>query len=185
MKPAVSPTKDPLFLRFIHRELSTSDLLNMFARSSDKFTKETAENALVNPPDLDEFRKEIDDAVRDIIREGAGEEFKAFVNHYMQDSLIEDVQTMPGQFGENITRTARVKDAESPWVQGLLCYNLCLYLKVYGTECLKACKMCGKIFAHKGQYGVYCTDQCKAKGKLGSKAKEPPSTKTGLFGPIS
>ena len=184
MKPAAAPTKDPLFLRFINREMGVTDLLNVFARSSDQFTRETAEKALETPPDLDDFRREIEDAVRDIVREGAGEEFKAFVNHYM-DSLIEDVQTMPGQFGENITRTARVKDAESPWVAGLLCYNLCLYLKVYGTECLKICKVCGKIFAHKGQYGVYCTDQCKAKGKQVSKAKEPPSTKGGLFGPIS
>jgi hypothetical protein len=166
--------KDPLFLRFINRETPVIEMLSSFSRSGDKSTREAAGKALENPPDLEEFRTELTEAVTDIVKEGAGEEFKVFVNHYM-DSLVEDVDSRPSQLGENITRMARIKDVDGPWIQGFICYNLCLYLKAFGTECLKKCKVCGKIFAHKGAYAIYCSDPCKAKGKkmFGAKEKDP------------
>lgn len=156
---------NPLFLRFINNELSVSDLLTIFSRASDPFTSETAIKALEDPPDLESFKKELTDAVRDIAREGPGEEFKAFVNNYMEPSLIEDVSNFASQFGENVTRTARVKDADSPWVEGLLCYNVCMYIKAFGLDSLKSCRVCSKLFSHKGKYAVYCSDSCKAQGR--------------------
>jgi len=164
-------TKEPLFLRFMNRELGAADLLNIFSRSGDKATKEAAEAALAIPPDLDGFRKELSDAVDDIVVKGAGEEFRAFANHHMA-CLVEDVESRDGTFGENVDRTARVGDPTGPWVQGFVCYNLCLYLRVFGTECLKKCTICGKVFANKGKFAVYCSDPCKAKGKKISNAKE-------------
>lgn len=156
---------NPLFLRFINRELSTGDLLTIFSLSSDPLTSETSLKALENLPDLENFRIELTDAVRDIIREGFGEEFKAFVNNYMESSLIEDVSNKVSQFGENVFRTARIKDPDSDWVQGFLCYNVCMYIKAFGLENLKSCRVCSKLFSHKGKYAVYCNDSCKAVGR--------------------
>lgn len=151
----------PLFIRFLNKEIGVSDLLNIYSRSSDPFTSETANKLMEDPPDLEKFRIELTDAVRDIISHGPGEEFKAFVNHYMEPALIEDINRHSSQFGENTSRTVRIKDADSNWIQALLCYNTILYIKAFGLESLKICKVCSKFFSHKGKYAVYCSDSCK------------------------
>jgi predicted nucleic acid-binding Zn ribbon protein len=157
--------RDPLFLRFINREMNATDLLNSFSKSFDPLTQEAVQAALQNPPDLESFRTELTDAVRDLITTGLGDEFKGFVNHYMRDSLEEDIQSQDSHYGESISRSARVKDLKAPWIQGFLCYNLCLYIKTFGLEELKICKVCGKFFDHKGKKAVYCSDNCKEKGR--------------------
>jgi hypothetical protein len=154
-----------LFIRFVNKEVGVSDLIETFLNSPEVKTKDAAVLASQNPPDLEPFRKELTDAVRDLIRVGLAEEFSAFVNHYMEDSLEEDVERVESQLGQNISRTARVKDPSAPWIQGFICYNLCLYIKAFGLQDLKSCRVCGKIFDHKGKYAVYCSDLCKAKSK--------------------
>lgn len=165
---------EPLFLRYLNKELSTVDLLNIFTRSSDPLTAETATEALNSDsfPDMEKFRLELKEAVYDIIKEGLGEEFKAFVNHYMEPALIEDIDNQKAQFGENVSRTARIKDPDAEWLPAFLCYNLCLYIKAFGLESLKSCRVCFKLFSHKGKYAVYCSDPCKNAGRHQQK-KEP------------
>lgn len=155
-------SKNPLFLRFLNQNTSIYEMLKSFSQSKDPYTSNTAIEAMEDPPDLEEFRTEFKDAVSDIIKEGPGEEFSAFVDHYMAPSLEEDVKTIKGQRGENVFRVARVKDKNEPWVQGLICYNLCLYIRAFGLSALKSCKVCSKFFAHKGKYALYCSDACKA-----------------------
>lgn len=157
--------RNPLFMRFLNKEVGVADLLSAYTQSPDSLTVSTAEKALLNPPDLMAFRGELLEAVHDIIHGGVGQEFIAFVNNYMQPSLDEDVSTSPSQLGEDMSRSARVKDPDTPWVQGMLCYNLCLYIKAFGLENLKCCKVCGKFFDHKGKYAVYCNDKCKTSAK--------------------
>lgn len=170
-------TREPLFLRFINKELGVSDLLYSFSKSPDPLTLDAVQKATQTPPDLDSFRIEITDAVRDIVTVGIGEEFKAFVNNYMAESLEEDVQTADSKFGESISRMARVKDPSAPWIQGFLCYNLCLYIKVFGLEKLKVCKTCGKFFINQKKFdALYCGNSCKIKGKETSRfQKKRPS----------
>jgi hypothetical protein len=155
--------KNPLFLRFINRKIGVFDLLNSFASSPDPLTAETARNAADNPPDLEEFRQELEEAVRDLSKEGLGEEFKAFVNHYMEDSITQITENKKTTFGENRSHLAYVKDPDSTWIQGFLCFNLSLYIKAFGLDSLKTCKTCGTLFAHKGKWAVYCEDTCNPK----------------------
>ena len=157
--------KNPLFLRFINRKVGIVDLLQTFAQSRDPMTAEAAKKALENPPDLDKFRNELEEAVRDLAKEGLGEEFKAFVNHYMEPSIVQTFDSEKTPFGENRYHSAFIKDINSTWVQGFICYNLCLYIKAFGLEELKICKTCGNIFCHKGKWAVYCEDICKSKKK--------------------
>jgi|GEM_PF-2818269 len=154
--------KNPLFLRYINKETSVTDLLLTLSRMNDKKTSEAATRLLNEVPDLEEFHKELTDAVNDLVKDGVSEEFKAFVNHYLE-SLEEDLETKDTKFGENRTQTARIKNEEGPWLQGFICYNLCLYIKTFGMENLKRCRVCGKLFAHKGKWAVYCSDPCKNK----------------------
>lgn len=157
--------KSPLFLRYLNNEVSTGDLLSFYAKSPDSYTSQIAIKTQENPPDLGMFHKELKDAISDIISEGLAEEFVAFVNNYMEPSLIEDIESLDCTQGQNVSRTARVRDEDSPWIQGLICYNLCLYVKAYGLDNLKKCRICGKFFNHKGKYAVYCSDGCKASSK--------------------
>lgn len=157
--------KAPLFLKFANREISIDEMLESFSRSPDSYTSKAVVKARAHPPELEDFREELKDAVTDIIKEGPGEEFKAFVNHYMEEALEEDIETEKGQLGKNVFRTARVKDMSKTWVQGFICYNLCLYIRAFGLGALKKCKVCGKFFNHKGKYAVYCSDSCKSQRK--------------------
>lgn len=161
--------KNPLFLKFINREVGISDILRSFANSPNSHTAEVAVRAMDKVIDLDPFRVELEEAVRDILKEGFGDEFKAFVNNYMEPSLVEEQVVTQGPLGESRVQIATVKDEDQPWVQGFLCYNLCLYLKAFGTDELKACKICSKLFSHKGKFASYCSDTCK-KEKKGSEA---------------
>jgi len=165
------PHTDPLFMRFLNREVTVADMLLTFSRSEDTITARAANERLTNPPDLYEFHQELSGAVRDIAKYGVGAEFRAFVNHYMEKSITEDLLTEKSPYGENSSRIARVKNPDEPWVQGLICYNVCLYIKAYGLENLKICKVCDKLFLHKGKWAVYCSDACKEKGK--NLGKEP------------
>jgi len=158
----VETHKTPMFLKFLNKELGIMDLLSSFTRADDTLTASAASQALEKTPDLTEFRSELDDAVEDLISNGVSEELKAFVNHYM-DCLQEDVETSTTPLGENRSHIARVKDKTGPWVQGFICYNLALYIKVFGVADLKKCRVCGKKFAHKGKYAVYCSPACKSK----------------------
>lgn len=169
--------KNPLFLQFINKEVGVLDLINLFSKSEDRLTQEACAAAREEPPDLQEFHKEMLDAVNDIVKDGMDEEFSAFVNNYMEESIVEDLETSKGTTGENVSRTARVKDPTAPWIQGLICYNLVLYIKAFGTSCLKKCRICGKLFANKGQYAIYCSDSCKTVGKKTGHAKEPDDFK--------
>jgi hypothetical protein len=162
-KENVIGNKNPLFLRFINREVGYSDLIRIFSNSPDTHTADIARKAMSSLLDLESFRQEIEGAVRDIIKTGLGEEFRAFVNHYMEPSLSEEQVITQSRLGENHIRTATIKDEKAPWVQGFICYNLCLYIKAFGLQELKSCKTCDKLFAHKGQYAVYCNDECKKK----------------------
>lgn len=161
-------TATPMFLKFINREVEITELLHSFIRSGDANTVKAATKALENPQDLEEFRKELEEAVNDLALEGLGDEIKVFVNHYMQESIEEDLTVKSTRLGENRSQIARVKDENAPWIQGFICYNLCLYIKAYGLDDLKKCRVCGKLFCHKGKYAVYCSDPCKSK-----KAKKP------------
>jgi len=157
--------KEPLFLRFINRKIGTIDILQSFSKSPDSYTASVATKALESPPDLEAFRKEMEEAVRDIIKTGPEEEFRAFVNHYMEFSLTEQKENNMTPFGESRKQLAVIKDENETWLEGLICYNLVLYIKAFGLECLKACKTCQGLFSHKGRFAVYCKDACNPRKK--------------------
>lgn len=157
--------KNPLFLKFVNKTITDRELIQIFVASEDSVTSAAAKKAIENPPNLESFRKELEEAVRDLVKVGLGEEFKSFVNHYMENSLTQTSNREKTPFGENQTHKAYIKDENEPWIQGLICYNLCLYVKAFGLDCLKSCKTCGKLFANKGKWAVYCTDVCKSRKK--------------------
>jgi hypothetical protein len=159
-----------LFIRFCQGE-SVSTVISSFVKSPDQKIASIATKTLENPPDLEEFRTELKEAVTDLIKDGVGEDFKSFVDHYMLDSIEQTSFSKETPLGEDRSTTATIKDENSTWIQGFICFNLCLYIKAFGLENLKKCRICDKIFDHKGKYAVYCSDVCK-KQKLPKAPKD-------------
>ena len=172
----------PLFIRFCNGE-SVSSVISSIIRTADKRSSAIAILALENPSDLEDFRKELQEAVKDLVNQGLGEELKAFANHYMEGSVEQDMKTGSTPQGENFSVVLSIKDADSTWIQGFICFNLCLYVKAFGLENLKICRTCGKYFDHKGKYAVYCSDVCK-KQKPAVKKDSPSVDFSDIKGPF-
>ena len=162
-KETVRGDTNPLFLRFINRTLTVGDLLRTFFESSDLETVRASQELINSPPDLEYFRVELEDAVRDLARAGLNEEITSFLDHYMEPSLLQEFSSSKNSLGENRSSVAKIKDKNSTWIEGFICFNLTLYIKAFGLDNLKICKTCGKLFAHKGKWAVYCEDGCNPK----------------------
>jgi len=165
--------KEPLFVRYLNGEIGILEMMDSFSRmTEDTYTLKAIENARTAFPDMSGFKEELKGAVLDIMNKGLDEAFKFFVNHYMESSLAEDIKTAKSSLGDNITRTARVKDENETWIQGLICYNMSLYIRAFGLDNLKMCRICQRFFSNKGPYAIYCSDSCKKIGK-GTPGKSP------------
>ena len=161
--------KEPLFVRFINGDTGLMEMLDSFSQSKDPYTLQAVEKARVNTPDISDFKKELKEAVLDIVKEGIDDTFKVFVDHYMGGALEEDIKSSKDPLGDNVQRVVRVINDEAPWIQALICYNLSLYIRTFGLESLKSCKVCNKLFSNKGQYAAYCSDSCKKQSKIAPK----------------
>lgn len=155
---------DPLFIRFANEPLNIDELLNGFDRQfeNDK-SKKIVEAVKVSPPDLKIFKRDFKKMLADLVENGINQNIKNYVNSYMKPSLEEYIDEAPGnRSGEH--RFIAIKSADTPWIEAIICYNLCLYLRVYGISELKQCPVCTVFFCHKGKYGKYCGDSCKSQG---------------------
>jgi hypothetical protein len=158
-----SAKKEPLFVRFANREADVSDVINALSSSKDEVTLNAVAKARENPPDLSQFRVDFAQMLADLADNGVSRRVVNYVDSYMKPSLVEFGGSSEGsRAGES--RWVSVKDAEAPWAEAVVCYNLCLFLKAYGIREFKICPICGKFFTNKGKYAKYCSDNCKASG---------------------
>jgi len=156
---------EPLFIRFVNGKISSPGIIESFRNNAvnDK-TRDIIEAATASPPNLSVFRKDFRNLLTDVIDKGITQDFINYVNSYMKPSIEEYVQgSSGGRAGEN--RTIGIKDEDTPWVEAVVCYNLCLYIKVEGIEKIKQCAVCKKFFCHKTKYAKYCNDSCKSRGR--------------------
>lgn len=153
--------REPMFIRFINGEVSAVDIINSFlSMTQHRESKNIAEEACGNPPDLSLFRRDFKKAVNDVIDSGLNNIFINYVNSYMKPSLLEVVDNSnQGRASER--REVFLKEEKTPWVEALVCYNMSLYIRVYGISEIKCCPVCNKFFTNKGKYAKYCSEICK------------------------
>ena len=153
--------QEPLFVRFANGTVTYSDILDSFlASSTHEPSKAIAMKAKETSVDLSVFKKDFSSMLRDLIDNGINQQLINYVNSYMKPSLEEIVESVAaGRAGEN--RFVIIKAGDAPWVEAVVCYNLCLYIKTYGIKEIKQCAVCKKYFTNKGKYAVYCSDACK------------------------
>lgn len=154
---------EPLFLRFANGRVTEQEVIEIFLKDTDDDkSKGIATKALEKPPVLDVFKRDFRSALDDLIDNGLSNQFINYVNSYMKPSLLEFVEGgNSSRIGEK--RRVTLKEEDTPWVEAVICYNLCLYIKSFGLQTIKHCPVCQKFFSHKGKYAKYCSDQCKGK----------------------
>ena len=145
---------EPLFVRFANGDSTTMDVLKALEDCKDEKTKEIVSKALENPPDLSVFRADFKNMLSDLAENGVSRRVINYVDSYMKPSLEEFMEGVSSRSGES--RWVAIKADDTPWPEALVCYNMCLYLRVYGIREFKSCATCGKFFTNKGKYAKYC-----------------------------
>jgi hypothetical protein len=152
---------EPLFIRFANGQASAVDILDsLLSTTTHELSKDIAFKKKDDLPDLSIFRKDFGNMLRDLIDSGINQQLINYVNSYMKPSLEEIVESSGGgRAGEK--RHIIIKAEDTPWIEAIVCYNLCLYIKMYGIREIKQCAVCRKFFSNKGKYATYCSDVCK------------------------
>lgn len=156
---------EPLFIRFANKQSGVDDIIkSVISGCEDKKSVQIAQEALKKPPEIDLFRRDFINMLNDLTENGINQHFKNYVDSYMKPSLEEFVEgSKASRSGEK--RWVIVKEADTPWVEAIVCYNMCIYIRMYGIDAVKCCPVCHKFFSYKGKYGKYCSDPCKETGK--------------------
>lgn len=155
---------EPLFIRLANREISALEVIQSVIKSSeDPRSIEIAQSALQEIPDLSVFVKDFKEVLMDISDNGISQRMINYLNSYMKPSLSEILDTSGGNRSSE-KRYICIKDPKAPWVEGIVCYNLSLFIKAFGLQSIKNCPVCTKFFTNKGKYAKYCSDICKTRG---------------------
>lgn len=156
---------EPLFIKFLNGQISYLQIIDVVIETSkDEQSKKIAESKKSSIVDMSLFKEDFQKVMIDLIDNGINQRVINYVNSYMKPSLEEFVESSGGS-RVNESRYVSIKAEDAPWLEAILCYNLCIFIKVYGFKEIKQCAQCGKFFSHKGQYAKYCSDSCKAVGK--------------------
>jgi hypothetical protein len=153
--------EEPLYVRFANGlDDSRSIARSFLAVSQHEPSRQIAQTVLEGSLDLVPFRNDFKSMLQDLIDNGVNQRLINYVDSYMKPSLEEMVEsTLTARTGEK--RHVNIKSADTPWVEAVVCYNLCLFIKAYGIKEIKRCATCLKFFTNKGKYAVYCSEECK------------------------
>jgi hypothetical protein len=154
---------EPLFIRYANGLVDPTYIIQSFLESNtEEKSKEIASEALKSPPDLRLFQRDFKNLLIDIIDNGINKQAINYINNYMKPSLEEFVEGGTSRAGEK--RHIILKAKDTPWIEAIVCYNLTLYIKMFGISEIKQCPVCSRFFSHKGKYAKYCNDICKTNG---------------------
>jgi hypothetical protein len=156
---------EPLFIKFLNGQITHAQIIDsVLGTSKDQRSKDIAEGKRGAPTDLSIFREDFRNVVIDLIDSGINQRVINYIDSYMKPSLEEFIEPNQGS-RMNESRYISIKADDAPWMEAIFCYNLCIFIKVYGFSDIKQCSNCGKFFSHKGKYAKYCSDSCKSVGR--------------------
>lgn len=155
----------PLFIKFLNGEIDYIYIIDTIINNSkDERSRVIAQNKREELVNLSYFRTDFKKAIIDLIDNGITQRFTNYVDSYMKPSLLEFEEPNVGRrSGEQ--RYVIIKADDTPWIEAIVCYNLCIYIRAYGIKSIKQCAVCNRFFVHKGEYAKYCSEQCKSIGK--------------------
>lgn len=155
---------EPIFIKLLNGQVNSDHIIDtVIGTAKDQKSKDIAEKKKGTGVELSLFREDFKKVVIDLIDNGINQRVINYLNSYMKPSLEEFVDFPTGS-RVNESRYISIKAEDTPWVEAVVCYNLCIFIKVYGFKEIKQCPNCNKFFSHKGQYAKYCSDACKTVG---------------------
>jgi len=155
--------QEPLFVRFANGDANPADVVGAMSSSKHEESAAIAKTAVESLPDMLQFKTDFREMLADLSDNGVSRRIVNYVDSYMKPSLEEFVESPAGgRAGE--TRWVSIKADDAPWPEAVVCYNMCIYLKMYGVRSFKMCPVCKKFFTHKGKYAKYCSGDCKQAG---------------------
>ena len=157
--------RDPLFIRFANDKLGAYGIMESFRDSTEsRETQDIIDEFLKEEePSLEQFRSDFRNCLDDIIRNGVDGYVKNYLNNYMQPSLLEYRVDQATRTTGNQKQWVGIKDKESAWMEALVCYNLCMFVKGLDVRALKLCPVCSDYFSHKGRFAKFCSESCKGR----------------------
>jgi len=156
---------EPLFIKFLNSQINHSQIIDSVINTAkDQRSKDIATSKKDEEVDISIFREDFRRVVLDLVDSGINQRVINYIDSYMKPSLEEFVEPNQGN-RINESRYVSIKSEDAPWIEAVICYNLCIFIKVYGFKDIKQCSTCSKFFSHKGQYAKYCSEPCKAVGK--------------------
>jgi len=156
---------EPLFINFLNKIVHSNDIIKTVTQMArDERTKKVAEEK--EEVDLSIFRRDFEKMILDLIDNGINQRVINYLNSYMKLSLEEYLDNSEGG-RVNESRYVGIKAEDTPWLEAIVCYNLCLYIKAYGFKEIKRCPVCMRFFSNKGKYAKYCSEVCKGTKKNG------------------
>lgn len=155
---------EPLFIKLLNGQINSSQIIDTVINSAkDKRSLDIATKKKSEDVDLSLFREDFRKVIADLIDNGINQRVINYIDSYMKPSLEEFIETGRGS-RVNESRYISIKAEDAPWVEAIICYNLCIFIKAFGFKDIKQCSNCNKFFSHKGQYAKYCSDACKSVG---------------------
>lgn len=152
---------EPLFIKFLNDQINSEHIIDVVVLAAkEERTREIARKKKGVDVELSIFKTDFRKAVLDLIDNGINQRVINYLDSYMKPSLEEFVEPNTGS-RVNDSRYISVKADDAPWIEAILCYNLCIFIKAFGFKDIKQCASCNKFFSHKGQYAKYCSDPCK------------------------
>jgi hypothetical protein len=166
--PYLGNVTTPLFLRFINGEIGPLGIAKSLASvSQDDDTKNTVHELLDSYKDREkeldfsQFRSDMRNLVLDLMENGPILYLKEYLNAYMEPSLLEIVEK-EGFVSSGITkRWVKIRDKGAPWIEGVVCYNLSVFIHSSGYNKIRVCKGCSKFYVIGKMKYSYCSESCK------------------------
>lgn len=156
---------DPLFIRVANGQSNVLDAARSFLDSPDESTAKAAGAVAESPAEythnFKEFSMEFRSLLADLIDNGISKSVTTALNSYMEPSLTEITSGTNYSTKGSTSEYPVIRDSSQPWAEGLVCYNLCKYIKAFGVQEIKVCKKCKTFFVGRGKYAVYCSDTCR------------------------
>jgi len=159
-------SNDPLFIRFANDRISAVGIMETFLSTTKcEKTKEIVSSFLEEEePDISQFRADFQNCLEDIIDKGADPYVRGYLNNYMEPALLEFKEESSFSSSGNQSQWVGIRKEDAPWIEALVCYNLCLFIKGMDWRHIKRCPVCQTFFCNKGKYAKYCSDSCKTRG---------------------
>lgn len=152
----------PLFIRVANNTAGVREIVKGLAEGTrDEASRELALSLDQESVDLTDFVHDLRELLKDIGKNGLENRMIDYLNAYMGPSILMHSVDESTMSSHKRGYWLSIKDREAPWLEAVVCYNLSVYLKMFGPSGIKECQGCGKFFVQGKMKYKYCSEGCK------------------------